>query len=266
MERKVKQPHFNTGQRFKLTPPPTTHTHSECSFTCGDKLKTQVTPKLIRPLQVTSLTALALETLSKELPSAGSSSAPLGEGGSRGHRRSKGEEVQTSPIGKYQAESPAHAQPHLRSQPLRIQPLATSGPKCQDRTGPRGGSCLERTPHVHPRPPLASRLPTGRLTGKLLSSTGLPSSRGSPFRPASRKRRAGIGGRRQLNIGVSVRQYVGRLARTRLGKQKCPGGPPAVGALSSFVLSCSRWWPPGQSVASAASLPPGRSDAQVRPG
>lgn len=119
--------HFDTDQRFKPTPPATTHTPNSLS-TCGDKLKTQVTPKLTRPLQVTSLTALALETLSKELPSACSSSAPLWEGGSRGHRRSKREEVQTSPRGKDQAESPAHAQPQLRSRPLRVQQLATSGP------------------------------------------------------------------------------------------------------------------------------------------
>lgn len=97
--------------------------------------------------------------------------------------------------------------------------------------------------------------------------TSLPSSGERVFfRPIIWKGRARLRGLRQLSIGVLVRQYVGRLARARRLEEKSSAWPPALEGLSTFVLFFARWWPPAQLAASAASLPPGRSAAQVRPG
>lgn len=182
--------------------------------------------------------------------------------------------MRTSP-GKGQAESRGHAPSHLSSRGLRLLLPARFGSERLAPTGSRGGPCRERT--LQPSHRLRglrrpSGLPSGCLTGKSrtlsLFFPDLPSSprRRCPFRPVSQEQRARLRNRRQLAIAVLVRQYIGHLARARLRKEKSSAWLPRLEAPSTFVLSCSRWWLPGQLAASAASLPPECSVAQVRPG
>lgn len=181
-----------------------------------------------------------------------------------------GKESESRRGGRSGGEPSAHtASPTCAS--ARAPAVGRPEPKCRESSASRGGSCLERTPHAGPRASLVSRLPAVRLTGKPGTAPllhGPPSFqwRKSFFCPISRKGRARLRGLRQLSIGVLVRQCVGRLATARLLEEKSSAWPPALEALSSFVLFCSRWWPPGQLAASAASLPPGRFAAQVSPG